>query len=61
MSNVSYLIENYGAWDYQIGVTLFDAAKLPSLIDKLNDDFHGEISRIAAIPAFEVHKWRLKL
>lgn len=48
-----FLVECYGAWDYQLGVLLFDQTRLSSVIDRLQEALGAQLDRICPVPSFE--------
>ena len=51
--SVGFLVECYGAWDYQLGVLLFDQTRLSSVIDRLQEALGSQVDRIRPVPSFE--------
>ncbi len=58
---VCFVVESYGAWDYQIGVMLSEPTRLSAVIDRIRGDTKGEFDRIVPVPAFETLKWNISL
>lgn len=48
-----FLVECYGAWDYQLGVLLYDQTKLSGVIDRLQETLGAQLDRIRSVPSFE--------
>lgn len=51
--SIGFLVECYGAWDYQMGVLLFDQTKLSGVIDRLQETLGAQFARICPVPTFE--------
>jgi hypothetical protein len=58
---VCFVVESYGAWDYQIGVMLAEPTQLSAVIDRIRGDTKGEFDRIVPVPAFETLKSNISL
>jgi DNA-binding Lrp family transcriptional regulator len=50
---IGFVVECYGAWDYQMGVLLYDQTKLSSVIDGLQETLGSQFARICPVPTFE--------
>jgi DNA-binding Lrp family transcriptional regulator len=48
-----FLVECYGAWDYQLGVLLYDQTKLSGVIDRLQENLGAQLDRVRSLPSFE--------
>lgn len=48
-----FLVECFGAWDYQLGVLLYDQTKLSGVLDRLQETFGHQLDRICPVPCFE--------
>lgn len=51
--NISYLIENLGAWDYQIGARFLESCYVSVFLDELQQQFEDVIDSVTSIPVFE--------
>lgn len=51
--SIGFLAESFGAWDYQMGVLLYDQTKLSAVIDRLQESLGGQFTRICPVPNFE--------
>ena len=48
-----FLVECFGAWDYQLGVLLYDQTRLSGVLDRLQENFGHQLDRICPVPCFE--------
>lgn len=51
--NVTYLIENLGAWDYQLGARFEDPRHVTIFLDEFRQDFEEVVGNITSMPVFE--------
>lgn len=56
-----FLVECYGAWDYQIGGMFEDQTRLSHFVDKLFELYGDQIDRVVPVPSFETVKWQIGL
>jgi DNA-binding Lrp family transcriptional regulator len=54
--NIVGLVRCLGSWDYELRVELPDGRDLPALIDELEGEFEGQISRIQVISSLQARK-----
>jgi len=54
--NASYLIENLGGWDYQLGARFEDARQVAEFSDLLHRQFEGALARVTHVPVYERYK-----
>lgn len=54
--NVRFLVENLGAWDYEVGVEVHKPREVVTLIQEIHDRFRNKIAGIRSLPVFSYAK-----